>query len=342
MLRIAVDAMGGDRAPASELDGALRAARELGVRIALVGPEDVVREGLRARGWRNEPIDIVHASEVIGMGDDVTRAVRRKKDSTIRVGIQLVKQGQADGFVSAGNTGAVVMTTALFLGTLPGVERPALTMVLPTVNGRGTVLLDVGANSDCKPLFLEQFAVMGALYCQKILGHRTPRIGLLSIGEEESKGNELIRETHQLLKKNVPHFIGNVEGKDLYTGDVDVAVCDGFTGNVVLKTSEGLIESITKMLRQEMMRRLDTQAGAILVRPAFQAFKKRLDYAEYGGAPLLGAKNTVIVCHGRSNAKAIYNAIRVAREFHERKVNHLIETELAALPDSKPKTKAVP
>jgi glycerol-3-phosphate acyltransferase PlsX len=336
MLRIAVDAMGGDHAPASEIEGALRAARELGVRVLLVGPTEALHAGLRRHGWSREPIELVHATEVIRMGDDVARAVRRKKDATIRVGMQMVRDGKADAFVSAGNTGAVVMTTALLLGTLSGVDRPALTMTLPTVNGAGTVLLDVGANADCKPAFLEQFAVMGALYAEKILKRKHPRVGLLSIGEEESKGNELVRETHKLLKSSFPNFIGNVEGKDLYTGEVDVVVCDGFTGNVVLKTSEGLIESLTTMLRYEMTRRLDTKAGALLVRPAFHAFKKRLDYDEHGGAPLLGARKTVIVCHGRSNAKAIFNAVRVAKEFHKRNVNHLIETELGRLRPAPP------
>ncbi|MBX7219263.1 MAG: phosphate acyltransferase PlsX [Blastocatellia bacterium] len=330
MLRVAVDALGADRSPASELEGCLQAARELNVHITMVGPEGLLENALKDLGWTSEPIEIVNATEVISMSDDVARAVRRKKDATIRVAMQLLRDGRVDAMVSAGNTGAVMMSAALLLGTLEGVERPALAMVLPTVTRNGTVLLDVGANADCKPAFLEQFAVMGGLYAEKILGHIHPRVGLLSIGEEDTKGNELTRETHKLLKAATGiNFTGNVEGKDLFTGDVDVVVCDGFTGNVVLKTSEGLIDAIQKMLKEEMMRRLDTQAGAFLVRPAFQAFKKRLDYDEYGGAPLLGAKGTVIICHGRSNGKAIRNAIRVAKEFVERDVNRLIETELA-------------
>lgn len=330
MLRVAVDALGGDHAPASELEGSLQAARQLGVHIVLVGPSGLIENALRDLGWTNEPIEIVNATEVITMGDDVARAVRRKKDSTIRVCMQLLRDGRVDAVVSAGNTGAVMMTSALLLGTLDGVERPALAMMLPTVNGQGTLLLDVGANADCKPAFLEQFAVMGGLYAEKILHHPRPRIGLLSIGEEESKGNEVTREAHKLLKTSSSiHFVGNIEGKDLWTGSVDVAVCDGFTGNVVLKTSEGLIDAIQKMLKEEMMRRIDTQAGAYLVRPAFQAFKKRLDYEEYGGAPLLGARGTVIICHGRSTAKAIRNAIRVAKESLQLEVNRLIESELA-------------
>ncbi len=332
MLRIAIDAMGGDHSPTSELEGALQAARDLGVGIVLVGPEGLLRNGLREMGWTNEPIEIVNATEVIAMTDDVARSVRRKKDSTIRVSIDLLRSGKVDAVVSAGNTGAVMMTAALWLGTLEGVERPALATILPTLNGAGTVLLDVGANADCKPAFLEQFAVMGSLYAEKILNRPRPRVALLSIGEEDTKGNELVRETHKLLRSvEGINFVGNVEGKDLYVGDADVIVCDGFTGNVVLKTSEGLIDAMQRMLKEEMMRRLDTKAGAVLVRPAFQAFKKRLDYAEYGGAPLLGAKGTVIICHGRSNAKAIRNAVRAAREFQGRGVNQLIESELTQL-----------
>jgi phosphate acyltransferase len=332
MLKIAVDCMGGDHAPGSEVEGAISAARELGVSVILTGPESRIREELRRQGWQGgQGIEVANATEVITMHDPVAHAVRRKRDSSIHVAARLVAEGSAAGLVSAGNTGAVMMTAKLKLGTLQSVDRPALATVLPTINGRGAIILDVGANSDSKPEHLEQFAIMGSIYARAIFGVREPSIGLLSIGEEEIKGNDLTKETHKRLKASRLRFVGNVEGRGIFGGDVDVVVCDGFTGNVVLKVSEGIIETVVSILKAELQTSLQTKAGALLVRPAFQAFKKRLDYAEYGGAPLLGAAHPTVICHGRSNGRAIRNAIRVAKEFCESGLNSRIDRELAGL-----------
>ncbi len=334
LIKIAVDAMGSDYAPTSEVEGALQAARDLRVRVILVGQEERIKKELQRHyetSLRRLPIEIVNATEVIGMQEPVASAVRRKRDSSIRVAARLVREGYAQGVVSAGNTGAVMATSKLVLGTLPSVDRPALAAVVPTLKGSGTVLLDVGANSECKPEHLKQFAIMGSIYSRNILGVRYPRVGLMSIGEEEIKGTDLTKETARLLKNAPIHFIGNVEGRDIYTGEVDVIVCDGFTGNVILKTSEGLIEAIMGLLKTELGQTILTQLGAILSRTAFRSVKRRLDYSEFGGAPLLGTKQICVICHGRSNAKAIRNAIRVAKEFYEGRVNERIESELSEL-----------
>lgn len=332
---IAVDAMGGDYAPQSEIEGALQAAQDLRVGVILVGQEERIhaelqRQGYTLRGGRL-PIQIVNAREVITMSESVANAVRRKRDSSIRVAARLVREGQAHGLVSAGNTGAVMATSKLVIGTLPSVDRPALAGVFPTLKGQGTVLLDVGANSECKPEDLRQFAIMGSIYSRSILGVRSPKVGLMSIGEEEAKGTDLTKETARLLKHTPINFIGNVEGRDIYTGEVDVIVSDGFTGNVILKTSEGLVEAIMRLLKTELGQTILTQMGAILSRTAFRSVKKRLDYSEFGGAPLLGTKQMCVICHGRSSAKAIRNAIRVAKEFYEAKLSQKIESELSEL-----------
>lgn len=340
MLKIAVDAMGGDYAPASEVEGAIEAARDLGVGIILVGRSEQIQAELdkhrksralggASHGWRSSSIEIVDAQEVITMDDPVAVAVRRKKNSSIRVAAKLVRDGQAQALVSAGNTG-VMMTAKLVIGALPKVDRPALAAVLPTLTGHGTVILDVGANAECKPAHLYDFAVMGSLYSNVVVGVTNPRVGLLSIGEEEIKGNDLTKEAFKLLKSSSLNFVGNVEGRDMYTGQVDVVVCDGFTGNVALKVSEGVFEFIMRLLKHELKASLQTKAGAMLTRPAFQKFKERLDYAEYGGAPLLGIKGVAVICHGRSNAKAIRNAIAVAQTYCLGEVNGRIETQLGA------------
>ena len=340
MIKIAVDAMGGDFAPTSEVEGALEAARDFGVGVILVGRSELIQAELdrhrrnRTLGdklsWRSSQVEIVEASEVITMDDPVAQAVRRKKNSSIRVAAKLVRDGAAQALVSAGNTGAAMMTSKLVIGSLAKVDRPALATVLPTLTGQGAVILDVGANADCKPQHLYDFAVMGSLYSTVIVGVRNPRIGLLSIGEEEIKGNDLTKEAFKLLRNTSLNFIGNVEGRDMFSGHADVIVCDGFTGNVALKTSEGVFEFIMQLLRQEMMASIQTKAGALLTRPAFRQFKKRLDYAEYGGAPLLGIKGVTVICHGRSSAKAIRNAIRVARDYCLGEVNQKIEAQLGA------------
>lgn len=330
MVTIALDAMGGDHFPKPEVEGALQAVRAGDVRVILVGREDILRRELdRHSGWQQLPIEIRHASEQITMEESAGKAVRSKKDSSIRVASRLVRDGVAQGVVSAGNTGAVMATAKLVQGMLPGVDRPALASAFPTLNGTPAVMLDVGANVDSTPKMLAQFAVMGNAYSRVIFRTARPRVGLLSIGEEEHKGNTLTHEAQPLLK-SLQHlnFIGNVEGRDLYTGSVDVIVCDGFVGNVALKVSEGLVEVIRQLLKESLKATITRKVGAILARGAFNEFKKRVDYSEYGGAPLLGLNGICIICHGRSNAKAIRNAIRIAKEFAEGKINERIATEL--------------
>jgi glycerol-3-phosphate acyltransferase PlsX len=330
---IAVDAMGSDKAPRPEVDGALQAVRHYGVRVLLVGREPQIRAELgRHPGIDALPLEIVHASEVIEMNEKAAQAVRAKRDSSLRVGLRLVRERRAGGFVTAGNTGAAMATAKMVLGALPGVDRPSLAAVFPTALGTAAILLDVGANVDCKPDNLAQFAVMGEVYCRQILGIRRPRVGLLSIGEEETKGNELTREAFQLLKHLPLNFVGNVEGRDLYSGTVDVIVADGFVGNVALKTSEGVANLVRYVLKESLRTTITRQVGYLLSRSAFADFKKRLDYSEYGGAPLLGVKGACIITHGSSNSNAIKNAIRVAAEFAQRDINAAIEKELATIP----------
>jgi glycerol-3-phosphate acyltransferase PlsX len=329
---IALDAMGSDRAPRPEIEGAIQAARQYGVRVILVGPEAALRAELRRYSApAGLPIEIVHASEVITMEDKAVQAVRAKRDSSIRVGLRLVRDGQAVGFVTAGNTGAAMATAKIVLGAIPGVDRPALAAVFPTAPGTAAILLDVGANVDCKPHNLEQFAVMGEIYFRSMFGTRRPRVGLLSIGEEETKGNELTREAFHLLKQLPLNFVGNVEGRDLYSGQVDVIVTDGFVGNVALKVSEGVANLVRYTLKETLKATITRQVGYLLSRSAFADFKKRLDHTEYGGAPLLGVKGVCFITHGSSNTNAMKNAIRVAAEFAERPINDKIELELARI-----------
>jgi glycerol-3-phosphate acyltransferase PlsX len=329
---IALDAMGSDRAPKPEIEGAIQAARHFGVHVVLVGPEPLLRAELsRYRIASRLPIDIVHASEVITMEDKAVQAVRAKRDSSMRVGTRMVRDGQAAGFVTAGNTGAAMTTAKMVLGSIPGVDRPALVAVFPTAIGTAATLLDVGANVDCKPENLEQFAVMGEIYFRSMFGTPRPRVGLLSIGAEETKGNQLTREAFQLIKRLPLNFVGNVEGRDLYNGEVDVIVADGFVGNVALKISEGVAHLVRNTLKETLKATITRQVGALLSRSAFSDFKKRLDHTEYGGAPLLGIKGICFITHGSSNANAIKNALRVASDFAERGINDTIERELAAL-----------
>lgn len=327
---IAVDAMGSDRAPKPEIEGAILAARQYNVHVLLVGKEDDLRAELRNHNSSHtKNIEIVPATQVIGMNEKAAQAVRSKRDSSMHVALRMVRSGKAAGFVTAGNTGAAMATAKMILGALPGVDRPALAAVFPTTEGTASIMLDVGANVDCKPHNLEQFALMGEIYSQLIFSKDKPSIGLLSIGEEESKGNELTRQTHPLLKELPIHFLGNVEGRDVYNGKVDVVVCDGFVGNVALKISEGLVEAVRYLLKESLQATITRQVGYMLSRSAFAEFKKRLDYSEYGGAPLLGVKGAVIVAHGSSNANAIKNAIRVTAEFADRQINSRIERAIA-------------
>ncbi|MGB6687900.1 MAG: phosphate acyltransferase PlsX [Terracidiphilus sp.] len=330
LLDIALDAVGSDKAPEPEVRGAIMACRTLPVRVHLVGPEPELRDLLDDYlDDEDLPIVIQHASERIGMGEKAAHAVRSKRDSSMRVGLKLVHERKAAGFVTAGNTGAAMATAKMVLGALPGVDRPALAAVMPTCKGNPCVLLDVGANVDCKAQNLEQFAVMGEMYSRYVLKIREPRVGLLSIGEEETKGNELTRETFPLLKALPIHFIGNVEGRDIFNGNADVIVCDGFVGNVALKTSEGIGRFVRDALRESLKSTVTAQVGALLSRRAFNNFRRRLDYTEYGGAPLLGVRGVCIIGHGSSNDNAIFNGIRVAHEFAKAGTNQRIEQEFA-------------
>ncbi len=341
---IVVDAMGSDKAPEPEVRGAVLAARHFGVRVHLVGPEDVLRPMLRQHLQHQKlPVFIVPASEWITMDDKAAQAVRSKRDSSMRVGLKMVREGlvaskhhdgssgpgKAAGFFTAGNTGAAMATAKMVLGMLSGVDRPALATVVPTVRGVPSLLLDVGANVDSDPDNLVQFAVMGHMYAKNVLKIANPRIGLLSIGEEDSKGNALTRDTLPLLRAlHGINFIGNVEGRDLFNGHADVSICDGFVGNVALKSIEGAAKLFTTSLRESLKSTVTSQVGALLSRRAFEDFKKRLDYSEYGGAPLLGVRGVCIVGHGSSNEKAIMNGIRVAAEFAHADVNSSIEAAL--------------
>jgi len=334
---IALDAVGSDKAPEPEIRGAILACRELPVRVHLIGPEPELRD-LLDEHLENEdlPIVIHHASERIGMDEKAAHAVRTKRDSSMRVGLKLVREGKCAGFVSAGNTGAAMATAKMVLGALPGVDRPALATPMPTSKGNPCVLLDVGANVDCKAQNLEQFAVMGEMYARSVLKITKPRVGLLSIGEEETKGNELTREAFPLLKVLPINFIGNVEGRDIFNGNADVIVCDGFVGNVALKASEGIGRFVRDVLRESLTRTVTAQVSALLSRRAFNDFRRRLDYTEYGGAPLLGVRGVCIIGHGSSNDRAIFNGVRVAYEFARSGGNEQIEQAFASRPKPSP------
>jgi glycerol-3-phosphate acyltransferase PlsX len=330
MITIAVDAMGGDKAPVPEVEGAILAAGEYGHRILLVGDRDEIHQRLEAYGpaCRELPIEVVHATERITMQDHAAKAARSKKGSSMHACARLVADGKADGYLSAGNTGACMAIAKMILGKVPGVDRPALSGVFPSRKGTPVVVVDVGANVDCEPAMMAQFGVMGQIYSRLVLKVKDPRVGLLSIGEEEHKGNALTRDATPLLKDMAFNFIGNVEGGDLFSGHADVIVCDGFVGNVALKVAEGLAEMMSKMLREALTSTISSKIGYALSRSAFKEFKKRVDYSEIGGAPLLGLKGVCIICHGRSDGNAIKNAIRVAAEFASSNMNQRIEEEL--------------
>ncbi|MGQ9595266.1 MAG: phosphate acyltransferase PlsX [Anaerolineae bacterium] len=329
-MRILLDAMGGDHAPQVTVEGAVWAAREFGVEVVLVGREEDLRRELAKHETVGLPLTLVHASEVVEMHEHPAMAVRAKRDSSMVVGMKMLKQGEVDAFVSMGNTGGVLAAALLHLGRLPGVMRPALSTVYPTVKGF-CLILDVGANTDCRPQWLQQFALMGSIYAERVLGVAQPKVGLVSNGEEETKGSQLVQETHQLLKETPGlHFIGNVEGKDIAPGMADVVVTDGFTGNVIIKLSEGLAWMFKTLAREELKRSPVALLGGLLARGAFDGLADRLDYAKYGGAPLLGVDGVVIIGHGRSNALAVRNAIRVAQQAVEGRVLETIKEGLAA------------
>ncbi|MBI5968946.1 MAG: phosphate acyltransferase PlsX [Deltaproteobacteria bacterium] len=323
-MKIALDAMGGDFAPRDIVEGAVLAAREHGIPVVLVGEEKTIRqEAGKYPGSNSLPLTFVHASEAVGMDESPLTAIRKKKDSSIKVALDLLKKGEAEAVVSAGNSGAVLATAVFTLEKLSGVDRPAIGTIFPTLKG-WTLLLDAGANVDCKPFHLVQFAIMGEAYAKYILKKDRPLVGLLSNGEEESKGNELIRETNAILKKSSLGYVGPVEGRDIFNGRADVVICDGFVGNAALKICEGLAEAIGAMIRQELEISLRAKIGYLFARHAVNDIKKKLDYSEYGGAPLLGVNGVVIIGHGRSSAKAIKNAIRLAHEFAQIRLPQLL------------------
>ncbi|MFA6284285.1 MAG: phosphate acyltransferase PlsX [Desulfurivibrionaceae bacterium] len=322
-LHIALDAMGGDRGPEELVSGAVLAAREFGLEISLIGDQARLEAILATHGSPSTRIHLVHASQVVDMDESPFDAIRRKKDSSIMKAFALHKAGSVDAVVSAGNSGATLAGAIKLLGRLKHVSRPGIAGIFPTLKGP-VVMMDVGANVDCRPEHLLQFGVMAAAFSQILFGLDRPRVGLLSIGEEGGKGNILVKKSHELFQQSSLNYIGNVEGRDTFQGDVDVMVCDGFVGNVCLKLSEGLAEAVMGMLGEEIAKSFKAKLGYLLARDAFVSFKKRVDYAEYGGAPLLGIRGNAIVCHGRSNAVAIKNAIRVASEMVRNKVNDRI------------------
>jgi phosphate acyltransferase len=329
-MRIAVDAMGGDHAPQINVDGAVAAAREFDIPTILVGRAKLLEDLLSDSGYSGRNIEIVDATEVIGMDDPATAAIRKKRNSSIRIAANCVRDGRAQGLVSAGHTGAAMVSAKMVIGTIEGVDRPALATILPNLSGH-CLLLDVGANPDAKTQHFKEFAVMGSLYAQLAFGKKQPSIGLMSIGEEDSKGTDRTKEAFKTLKETGLRFVGNVEGRDVFNGSVDVIVTDGFTGNVILKVSEALAEMVENLLREEIKKTLKASVGFLLSRSAFRSFKSRLDYSEYGGAPLLGVKGCVIICHGRSTAKAIKNAIRFAAEFSRQGLAEKIQSSIADL-----------
>ncbi len=331
MITIAVDAMGGDHAPRPEVEGAVLAARQFGVGILLAGQPQAVKHELARHAHKGLDIEIVPASEVITMRDAPMQAFRKKKDSSVHVATRLVRDAKADGLVSAGNTGAVMAVARFGLGPLESVDRAALAAPFPTIRGGVSVLLDAGANVDSKVEHLEQFAIMGEIYHRAIFGTRRPRVALLSIGEEEMKGNELTREAYNRFKQLPIHFVGNVEGREVFAGNVDVIVCDGFIGNVALKISEGVAQLIVTMLKSALQSTLSAQVGSLLSSRAYQDFKRKIDYSEYGGGPLLGVRGVTVISHGSSNGNAMKNAIRVAAGLARAKINEKIQQELTTV-----------
>ncbi|MFP4081215.1 MAG: phosphate acyltransferase PlsX [Candidatus Aminicenantes bacterium] len=328
-MRVAVDAMGGDFGPRVIVEGAVKASQELQIETLLVGGEELIKKEFEKISPSGAKITIVNASETIGMAEGLF-SFRKKKMSSIRIGTQLVKDGQADAFVSTGNTAAIVYISRKVLGALKGVERPALSLLVPTLKGM-SLLIDVGANVNCSPHHLEQFAIMGQIFMETVLGLKNPQIALMSIGEEDTKGNDLTRETLERLYASPLNFIGNMEGKDIYSGKADVIVCDGFTGNVALKVSEGVIETFFNMARHELMKNIFSKIGFFLMKRNLKRLYKRVDYSEYGGAHLLGLRGVCIIGHGRSTPNAVKNAIKLAKYFVVNKVQEKIQKEIIRL-----------
>lgn len=326
-MKIAIDGMGGDRAPRAIVEGVVMAAREFDYELVLVGDKTTLRRELSRYRRYPDSITIQHASEVIAMDEPPAVSVRRKRNSSISVGIELMKRGEAGAFISAGNTGAVVCSATLNLGLLPGIERPGISIVFPTFVGL-SMMIDVGANLDPRPIHLLHYGIMGDAYSKFILGKTRPSIGLLSIGEESSKGTDFVKETHKLLDESKLNFVGNIEGRDVFTGRCDVILCDGFVGNIVLKVAEGIGAAITRLMKSQIKNRPVAKLGALLSKTAFMRLWRDLDYTEYGGAPLLGVDGCIIISHGSSTAKAIKNAIRRGAEFRENELNRRIIEEI--------------
>lgn len=322
-MKIIVDAMGGDYAPEVIIEGAVAALREYQIEIDLVGDEAKITALLKKTKSLSDKICVYSASEVIGMSESAATSVRKKRNSSIVVGLNLVKDGRGDAFFSAGNTGAVVCAATLSLGLLPGIERPGIAIVAPTLKGI-SLIIDVGANIDPRPAQLLQYGIMACAYSRYILNISNPTVGLLNIGEEESKGTDFVKETYELFQNSTLNFVGNVEGRNLFSGKCDVIICDGFVGNVALKVSESLAEAMQEFLKRHLLSNPLGRLGVVLLKTSLAKFKKEMDYSEYGGAPLLGVNGVVIIGHGRSNAKAIKNAIRVAKEEVERRFNEKI------------------
>ncbi len=326
-MKIAVDAMGGDHGLRPIVEGASEAIKELGVDIVLVGDEATVLEEIKKRGCSDSRLTVHHASQVVGMHEAPSQIARKKRDSSVWVATDLVKEGIAQAVVSAGNTGASMVSAFFLFGMTKGVERPAIAATLPTLTG-SAVMLDVGANVDCTAENIEQFALMGSEYSKQVFEKPNPRVGLLSIGEEESKGNEVTKEAMRLLKACPINFIGNVEGRDVYSGEADVVVCDGFIGNVALKISEGVADTFKKMLMKEIVNSRFGKLAFLFISGPLQRLRRRMDYAEFGGAPLLGVNGITVICHGRSSSKAIKNAIRLAQSLVESRLNEAIKRDI--------------
>jgi glycerol-3-phosphate acyltransferase PlsX len=329
-MKVAVDAMGGDFGPRVTVEGALQASREYKIETLLVGIEDLIKKEYERLDHSKAKVTIINATEAIGMGEGLV-SFRRKKRSSIRIGAELVKKGEAEAFVSTGNTGAVVYLSKKILGALTGVEKPALSLLVPNLKGL-TLLIDVGANVNCRPHHLEQFGVMGHVFMESVLGLKNPRVALMSIGEEDSKGNELTKEAFAKLQASSLNFIGNIEGKDMYSGKADVIVSDGFTGNVALKVSEGAIETFFYMARTELMKNVFSKIGLFLMKRHLKKIFKKIDYSEYGGAQLLGINGVCIIGHGRSSPNAVKNAVGLAKDFVQNKVQEKIQKGIAKIP----------
>jgi len=338
-IRIAVDAMGGDHGPAPIVKGAVEAVRRFGHQVILVGDPAILEKELATAQGKDLPIRIVASDSVVEMHESPAQACRQKPKSSIMIAAKLVADKEADAVVSAGNSGATMAAALWHLKRLPGVSRPAIMTFMPTLKGF-CILGDAGANVDCKPKHLLQFAIMGSQLMKAVFGNPNPKVGIVSIGEEETKGNELTLAASELLKKHVPNFVGNVEGRDIPKGMADVVVCDGFVGNVILKFGEGLASALVGLIKEGVMGRPLAMLGGFLMRGALRNVKKRTDYAEYGGAPLVGVNGVCIICHGKSNSRAIYNAVRVAGEFVEKDANRLIQEELGRHPIDSPSSSA--